>query len=54
MLGKGLDADGIEAWIDRGVLTVRIPVATEGQARRIPVAHAARDREPVRANGGAT
>ena len=45
MLGKGLEADRIEAGIDRGVLTIRIPVAPEGQTRRIEVAHLGRDRE---------
>ncbi|MDP8987922.1 MAG: Hsp20/alpha crystallin family protein [Actinomycetota bacterium] len=36
-LGEGLDADGIEARYDQGVLRVTIPVAERAKARRIEV-----------------
>lgn len=53
MLGNGLDADRIEARIDRGVLTLRIPVATEGGTRTIPLVHARRGQDSLRSDGGA-
>ena len=36
-LAKALDADGIEASYDAGVLTVRIPVAEQAKPRKISV-----------------
>ena len=36
-LGEGLDADGIEADLSDGVLTLRIPVAEKAQPRKITV-----------------
>jgi len=36
-LGTGLDADHIEAHYDRGVLTLRIPVAEQAKPRRIQI-----------------
>jgi len=36
-LGEALDTEGIKAEYDRGVLTVRIPVAAEAKPRRVAV-----------------
>ena len=36
-LGEGLDADGIEADYDSGVLTVRVPVAEQAKPRKVQV-----------------
>ncbi|HEV2068785.1 MAG TPA: Hsp20/alpha crystallin family protein [Acidimicrobiales bacterium] len=36
-LGEGLDADGIEANYDNGVLTVTIPVAERAKPRRVEI-----------------
>jgi HSP20 family protein len=36
-LGEGLDADGIEAGYDGGVLTVRVPVAEQAKPRKVQV-----------------
>jgi HSP20 family protein len=36
-LGDGLDADHIEASFDRGVLTVRVPVAEAAKPRRVEI-----------------
>jgi HSP20 family protein len=36
-LGEGLDADGIEAGYDAGVLTVRVPVAEQAKPRKVQV-----------------
>jgi HSP20 family protein len=43
-LGDTLDAEGIEAAYDSGVLTVRIPVATRAKPRKISIA--TKDAEP--------
>jgi HSP20 family protein len=37
-LGEGLDADGIHATYENGVLTVTIPVAPSAQPRKIAIA----------------
>ncbi|ADB31005.1 heat shock protein Hsp20 [Kribbella flavida DSM 17836] len=37
VLGDNLDADGIQARYDNGVLTVRIPVAAQAKPRKITV-----------------
>jgi HSP20 family protein len=37
LLGESLDTDKLDASYDRGVLTVRIPVAEQAQPRKIPV-----------------
>ena len=36
-LGEGLDADGIEASYDGGVLTVQVPVAEQAKPRKVQV-----------------
>jgi len=36
-LGEGLDPDGVEASLDRGVLTLSIPMAETAKARKIAV-----------------
>jgi len=36
-LGEGLDAEGIEATYDGGVLTVRVPVAEQAKPRKVQV-----------------
>jgi HSP20 family protein len=36
-LGEGLDAEGIEANYDAGVLTVRVPVAEQAKPRKVQV-----------------
>jgi HSP20 family protein len=36
-LGEGLDADGIEASYDGGVLTVHVPVAEQAKPRKVQV-----------------
>ena len=42
-LGDALDADGIEADLADGVLTLRIPVSAKAQPRKIAVGTARRD-----------
>lgn len=37
-LGEGLDADGIEAALDNGVLKISIPMLETAQARKVEVA----------------
>lgn len=37
LLGEGLDAEGVTASYDNGVLTVRIPVAERARPRRVQV-----------------
>lgn len=37
LLGSGLDTDHIGAHCDRGVLTIRIPVASQGRARKVEI-----------------
>ncbi len=37
-LGEGLDADGIEAGYEQGVLTVHIPVAEQAKPRKVQIA----------------
>lgn len=39
-LGDNVDAAGISAHYDNGVLSVTIPIAERAQARRIPIDHA--------------
>lgn len=36
-LGDGLDADGVEAGLDNGVLTLSIPVIEQAKARKVEV-----------------
>ena len=36
-LGEGLDADGIEAQYDNGVLTVSVPVAEQAKPRKVEI-----------------
>lgn len=45
-LGRGFDAEAVEAAYDRGVLTVRVPVAERARVRRIDVLEGARSDSP--------
>ena len=51
-LGEGLDADGIEANYDGGVLTVQVPVAEQAKPRKVQVT--AGGGSPTAINAGST
>jgi HSP20 family protein len=46
-LGESLDADGIEAHCDNGVLTVTVPVAERAKARKVEIGSGAGRREAI-------
>ena len=46
-LGDTLDVDKLEASYDRGVLTIRIPVAEQAKPRRVEITHSAERKEIV-------
>ncbi|MDY7101669.1 MAG: Hsp20/alpha crystallin family protein [Actinomycetota bacterium] len=56
VLGENLDASGVEASFDNGVLTVRIPVAQTAQPRKVAVSAGGGtvDVEPTAADNPAT
>jgi|EndMetStandDraft_3_1072993.scaffolds.fasta_scaffold47460_4 HSP20 family protein len=49
LLGEGLDADGLKANYEHGVLTVTIPVAEKAKPRKISVELGAADQKSIRA-----
>jgi HSP20 family protein len=51
-LGEGLDADGIEATYDHGVLTVAIPVAEQAKPRKVEITNGS-GATPIDANSSA-
>jgi HSP20 family protein len=48
-LGDALDAERITADFDRGVLTLRIPIAEKAKPRKIEIASAEADRKEITA-----
>jgi HSP20 family protein len=53
-LGEGLDADGVSANYDQGVLTVTIPVAEKAKPRKVEVATSAGDNGQTAINATST
>ena len=52
-LGEGLDADGIEANYDNGVLTVTIPVAERAKPRRVEISSGGSKARAIKADSSA-
>ena len=51
-LGEGLDADGVEASYDRGVLSVTIPVAEQAKPRKVEIASGGRGAQAIGSSAG--
>ncbi|MFP3906923.1 MAG: Hsp20/alpha crystallin family protein [Acidimicrobiales bacterium] len=53
-LGESLDTDGIEAGYDRGVLTIRVPVAEAAKPRKVQITSGGQGKaEPIEATSSA-
>jgi HSP20 family protein len=51
-LGEGLDAEGVQASYDRGVLSISIPVAEQAKPRRIQIADEGNGARAITAQAG--
>jgi len=47
LLGDALDADGVEASYDSGVLTVKIPVAEQAKARKVEISVGSSEKQAI-------